>query len=361
MLTIIFGAGASYDSFPDYPAVGEITNTHVQKYRPPLAKHLFEDRFGPEAEENPIVAGALFPQLREAAKKDPPDVEGKLEEISKSMSTYSKTYRQLLSMRYYLRDVIEKSETDWIKGVTHNVLTYGRFLDILDRWRETVGQNKISLITFNYDRFLDESCISTLDLRLVDINSYVMNTTAYQLFKPHGSLGWCREVEGLPEDIIERINSIPDVPSPDLREIILENTEKITVTNSYFINTQNRLLPYGTPFIPAIAIPTLTKTEFEFPEEHLTQLKYVMRNTTSLIIIGWRAAEQHFLRLWKDNTDPTKLKTILIVNTDPKNSNSIYENLTNYAGVTCRNIQYSYKGFSFFVARDFATFLNQVA
>jgi hypothetical protein len=48
---------------------------------------------------------------------------------------------------------------------------------------------------------------------------------------------------------------------------------------------------------PAIAIPVETKKDFECPNSHLDALCSHMRNVTKVITIGWRAREQHFLKL----------------------------------------------------------------
>src|SRR4051794_21035544 len=103
MLTIIFGAGASYDSDPDKSSIVQQSDYDV--IRPPLAKDLFAKRFGQQAMMHPDAA-TLIPQLRRAARKNPPEVEQELENISNDRSYYAGAYRQLLSMRYYLKDVV---------------------------------------------------------------------------------------------------------------------------------------------------------------------------------------------------------------------------------------------------------------
>jgi hypothetical protein len=57
----------------------------------------------------------------------------------------------------------------------------------------------------------------------------------------------------------------------------------------------------GIPLVPAIAIPVETKTEFECPESHLDCLREMVDSVTKLLIIGWRGAENHFLRLLRDS------------------------------------------------------------
>jgi hypothetical protein len=48
---------------------------------------------------------------------------------------------------------------------------------------------------------------------------------------------------------------------------------------------------------PAIAIPVETKQHYECPKEHLSALQECIPRTTKLLMIGWRASEQHFLKL----------------------------------------------------------------
>ena len=55
--------------------------------------------------------------------------------------------------------------------------------------------------------------------------------------------------------------------------------------------------PNPTITIPAMAIPTATKYDFECPSDHLQALKSDLPNVTHLLIVGWRAAEEHAVRL----------------------------------------------------------------
>jgi hypothetical protein len=87
MLTVIFGAGASYDSDPENPSA-EISRPWLDMHRPPLAKDLFNPHFGSIA-ENHEDALPLFSQLRRAARRNPPNVEEELEQISLEATTYT--------------------------------------------------------------------------------------------------------------------------------------------------------------------------------------------------------------------------------------------------------------------------------
>lgn len=54
----------------------------------------------------------------------------------------------------------------------------------------------------------------------------------------------------------------------------------------------------GEQFVfPAIAIPLETKKEYECPTEHVQALEECISKTDKLLIIGWKAAEEHFVKL----------------------------------------------------------------
>ena len=54
------------------------------------------------------------------------------------------------------------------------------------------------------------------------------------------------------------------------------------------------------PLFPAIAIPVETKSGFECPQDNLDCLRHLLPSTTKILIVGWRATEQHFLRILKE-------------------------------------------------------------
>lgn len=331
MLTIIFGAGASYDSNPEIPAAND---TGFQDYnennRLPLAKSLFSTRFNNEA-ANYNPGHALFPRLRRSA----PNIEGELEKILNESSDYPKTKKQLLSLRYYLREVITNAQGRWNRDIS-GITTYKELLNIIDHW-QLKTREEINLITFNYDTLLDEACRTELGMDLTKTESYVKNETMYKLFKVHGSIDWNRKVTNVAG---EPINS----------------TEHMIYTEDYF--TINEQFPGGDfiKAIPAIAMPTQTKSAFEFPELHLNGMKEAINKTNLLLIIGWRGAENHFLELWK-NHDHSNLKKLQIVSGDMQGALETEGNL-NEAGVYAQTTSHSFEGFSKFVADELENFLN---
>jgi hypothetical protein len=55
------------------------------------------------------------------------------------------------------------------------------------------------------------------------------------------------------------------------------------------------------PLFPAIAIPVESKAEFECPDNHFALLQQSVKETTKILIIGWRGMDAHFLELLLNN------------------------------------------------------------
>lgn len=364
MLTIIFGAGASFDSSPDVSAVDPVMDAHMHSNRLPLAKEIFQSRFGKQAKMHKD-AQALFPCLRQAR-----DIEKELGKIFDSAKTYPPTYRELLSVRYYIKDVIESAEKIWRDNFIYDISTYHGLLDIVDRWKYEVGANdmKTNLVTFNYDTMLDLSYIAVLRKNLDNVQSYIENDSTYQIFKVHGSIDWLHEVTNVADNIFDSAGKLDWIDNYIKGQIIdIKDSKPVpllfstsTPTKIKYVEIPGDLLtiPNGHDYVPAIAIPTETKKNFEFPQKHLERMKAAIKETNALLIIGWRGAEEHFLETWKNSCDPSTLKIIQIVNSDPNKSHEIYMRLHN-AGITCNNVRYSHQGFSHFIRKDLAEFLSQ--
>jgi len=56
---------------------------------------------------------------------------------------------------------------------------------------------------------------------------------------------------------------------------------------------------FESPLFPAIAIPVQTKSDdyFECPDTHRSHLWEMLQHITKILIIGWQAKEEHFLRM----------------------------------------------------------------
>ena len=145
MLMVIFGAGASYDSARSFPppepravtqsfGIQSPTPDEGEAWRPPLASELFHDskqRFGDIVARYPRLHPILG-RLREPLNGK--SVEEELQSLQDEAEAYPEGKRQLLSVRYYLRDLLAEVTENWLKR-TH-LTNYAPLIDQILRFRD---------------------------------------------------------------------------------------------------------------------------------------------------------------------------------------------------------------------------------
>lgn len=164
MLMVVFGAGASFDSWAEYPpqqyrTLQDLSMPYyeVEKQRPPLAAALFQERFSGFFQRYPECLG-LFPQLRWAAGST--GIERRLAELVEEAENDPVVRQQMLEMRFYINEAITSTVANW-QGTTHGTTNYAVILDRIDRWRRRSHQ-QVALVTFNYDILLDDAVSTVL-------------------------------------------------------------------------------------------------------------------------------------------------------------------------------------------------------
>jgi SIR2-like domain len=292
MILVIFGAGASYDSCPTLPVKGlnsqAIRNQRPE--RPPLAAELFynNDIFSQPLRQywecNPIV-----PYLRDIPSGS---FEEQLDKLQEESRTDPIRIKQLTGIRYYLQDMLFQCENHW-SGQTRGITNYLTLMDQLRRASATNGP--IILVTFNYDRLLDQA-LHHFGVHIKGIDDYISNDRI-KLFKLHGSINWGKRIESpLFQDI--------GVRNPnEIAHEIIDKSPVITISDNYVF--EDGQYPFtksnGLPVYPALAIPIINKQSFECPIEHLDQLNRVIGKTKRMLVVGWRGTEKHFRDLIKSN------------------------------------------------------------
>jgi hypothetical protein len=68
------------------------------------------------------------------------------------------------------------------------------------------------------------------------------------------------------------------------------------------------------PVRPAIAVPMQTKQSFECPSAHCDELKVYLPRVKSILTIGWRGLENHFIAML--NRHLSGLRSLLVVSKD---------------------------------------------
>lgn len=285
MIMVIFGAGASYDSVPSRPP-GRYPRPSLFD-RPPLAAELFlpEGFFANCLSEFPRCK-PIVPYLQTLPAGT--TLESVLEKLQLEAEADPERKRQITAIRYYLQSMIAQCQTRW-HSVAQGTTNYVTLLDQLRRCR---GNNLVSLVTFNYDCLIEEA-LKSVDINISEISDYTQNDK-FKLFKLHGSADWAREIDA-PVDLAKQDGWA-------LINEIIHSTKNIQVSDRFRLE-KNRPLgktAANIPLFPAIAIPVETKSTFECPKEHLDCLRKNIGQVRKVLIVGWRAAEKHFLSLLRE-------------------------------------------------------------
>jgi hypothetical protein len=161
-----------------------------------------------------------------------------------------------------------------IKGITNHVT----LLDLIDQWLP--GYGRVCLVTFNYD-LLIEHALDFMRIAIHSLSDYISHPR-YKLIKAHGSINWGREVR----------SPVIDFAKSRIEE--LEFADEFVWTGEH---DMGRLPNQGMSVFPALAIPLVTKLDFECPKAHQEVLRECIPAVSKLLVIGWRGAEKHFVEL----------------------------------------------------------------
>ena len=284
MLMVVFGAGASYDSYPSLRPLAGFFPAEVKfdDLRPPLADQLFSDReaFAKTAQTFQDCI-PIIPFVRHFSRDS--SVEKVLEGLRSEAIEKPRRYAQLAAVRHYLQFIIFECEHAW-RGVHKGVTNYVTLLDEIENWRK---QNEpVCLVTFNYDTMLEQA-LPAVGVKIAEMEDYV--TQHYKLIKLHGSVSWGRQV-------VSPVN-MKVMNEWAVANELITNAKDLRMTDEYRMVTSR---PIGKsdelPLIPALAIPVVNKQEYECPKLHLEVLNSCLPQITKLLVVGWRANETHFLQ-----------------------------------------------------------------
>lgn len=338
MLMVVFGAGASYDSYPSIPPSRQGVTSRINHYddvRLPLAAHLFSNRgtFAQIARQFPECQ-PIIPFLRHVPAHT--TVEGRLEELQKEAATNPRRHSQLAAIRHYLQFIIRQCEDEWEK--VHNGITnFHTLLDEIEAWRNN-NDTTVCLVTFNYDTIV-ESALSAVGVNITSMIDYVSHD--YKLIKLHGSINWGRVIWNAPE-------IRPDDNDWSIVKKLVDASHYIRLQDEYrFLRARPIARHETTLLIPAIAIPVVQKQGYECPPEHLKKLDMCLPQITKLLVIGWRGNEKHFLdKLAQMVRQPIR---VLIVSGSAEDATETANNLSKANLVVINGYQKEKHGFSRFV------------
>jgi hypothetical protein len=339
---VVFGAGASYDSFADAPpgvsVIGEVPHQVMVDGRPPLASQLFSLRFAKDIARFPDCAQVVT-YLRGAGT----NVESELQKLQMDFPDGAK---QLAAIRYYLQFMMTGCQAIW-EDLTNGINNYKTLLYVISQ-RKT-SDRKVCLVTFNYDTLLDEA-LSTVEVKISRMADYLAYD--YKLIKLHGSTNWGRDIQNGVKDLDHRSEwDVVNELTNRARELIPGQTYTITRQRPIAFSQGSPRIP----LIPALAIPVEDKQEYVCPVDHVETMKESLPQVTKLLIIGWRAGDKLFLQELSQGI-PAGTPAMVVCG-NPDSSNQI-ANAISGAGVQARFTPAS-GGFSHIIrSREVDTFLN---
>ena len=342
-LVIIFGAGASHDVLQ-----GEGVHVCNENFRPPLTNGLFDRKFDDLVSDFGSL-GELKPEIRGHVARDK-----SLEDFLKQKRDFSPNNKQiaaqLAGLRLYLKRLFFEISNRFIPP--NNTKTQqNNYVSLLNHIK-ILGTNNPTLITFNYDLFLDRAIHQVFGREFWDINSYSNDLTSAKLFKVHGSVDWVyfiqndsrREIESL--DTAARWISNRETHKRELKGGGLFKDEEIIKID------EDRLSDYqnsgsNSVIAPALAIPLPSEKDFII-EAHRTLIAQELVNVSTVVVIGWSAGDEHFRKFMKEHIKEDAVDLFII--DAPNKSKAAVDNLSGKDAPKWKKITVHESGFSGFIS-----------
>jgi hypothetical protein len=173
------------------------------------------------------------------------------------------------------------------------------------------------LLTFNYDPLLDDAVERSLRVDLSRIEYFVTGRPDLVYTKLHGSADWRRVVAGKPRRsgtigataLIGAADDLKFTPEFIIAGVDARKkrprSEDFTIRSGEYPNVTERVT------FPALALPLRSKTTFACPLSHIEAVRRALGETTKLLVVGWRAQEQHFLAEW-ERTGSKKIRADIV-------------------------------------------------
>jgi len=305
-ITVIFGAGASYDSDREEPArrAEDPLRRAGIRLRPPLATNLFSRNrvTGRVLDELPVLQGAAA----RLVGLEGAGVEDELGRLQDEAAIDPIRAKQLLAARLYLRSSLRTITEQWW-AECHGVTSYAWLHDVLHGIQQGSGED-LCYLTFNYDRLLDQAVEALHGVRFTELQHYVDLVPGVELHKLHGSLdwGWAHpEVGGwamrdheqqTTAFLLDNASRSSEVGGGEI--LVRRESHEIVQRDRQLTEVGLRMpSPWIVPYVPALAVPVRHKYGLVLPDPLIERMKQRLEMTTRLIIIGWRAQEDHVLSI----------------------------------------------------------------
>jgi hypothetical protein len=236
-----------------------------------------------------------------------------------------------MGVRFYLQYVISAVDRDWnskAKGVTNYRTLLGDIVGTV------ASEEDIAIVTFNYDRMLEWCLGDMLDRSFSTFDDYVSDRI--KVFEIHGSVTWARKVT---RPTLEALGDNPGGWNPC--HYLIAHAEEV-IPDGDWVVTQSRPIQVedGTLAIPALAIPLTDTKESSLPESHRQALESLLPRVSRVLIIGWKAADSHFVKMLEKVVDASGVVV------SPREPEATLERLKDCAGIRFSGERITFTGYS---------------
>lgn len=304
---IIFGAGASFD-YLKISRFSTVDQSKLKQWQAPLTNNIFDvSRFGRiigKYEDIKPLASAI---INITDSEDSFDFEEYLTNLEKNFP--DNNYKKIMALRFYLTELFGKISHHFYRHENnHRHLIY----EIENR----IGQ--ACFVNYNYDTLLEKN-INTIDLNR-EIDSYTQGP--FKVIKYHGAFNWVYEPFVVPGKI-DVYDYFTNNAKTLNNEVNSRNVYPLTRGNFDYASVDFNIHDYRKVrevewdyFLPAVAIPIGTKGNHVCPKAHIDILEEELKRIDRILVIGWRAQDEHLIDLLKKNlTNDVKL-TVVSSNSD---------------------------------------------
>lgn len=308
---VIIGAGASFNFSPnaeeEFPLTNQIFSDENYKY----LKHFPGARYYIDVLNEKTNLEDFFEK-----------------EWKRVVSSYDiNTLRKIINTQFFLHylfykksKINEKSKKSYYKTLVNYLGEYCQEKD-----------EKIALVSFNYDLMLEKAIEHRYNLKFNTIDSYIKNHSDFLLFKPHGSCNWARKFNAnntdVSRDIIYTANWAYE-NDIDLHEINMQLQNEVVCLPDLYEFNDNILAPSPPNYLyyPELLIPYSKKDNFVMPQWQTDSLNKILPTIDEILVIGWKGTEEKFNNMLKTRLGSKSFK-IKFFTHDDKN---IVENLSPY-------------------------------
>jgi len=249
-------------------------------------------------------ARPLIAEMRGAVERQVP-VETELRRLRDEADEYPERRKHIVALAFYLQWVMQNCTAKYA-GAHGGITNYVEVVDRIERWRARAGTSVV-YVTFNYDTMLEDAVSAVSGGAFLTLDRYVDDPRRI-LFRPHGSWNWGRLINRTATSLgMTALQYIALASAGEtVRSGLIESADEWALTDEFrIIGARDRLwttpkVARGEkrepiPMMAALSIPVDAKSDFSVPPSHLEVFREALHSVSTVLAIGWRATEDHFL------------------------------------------------------------------